>query len=75
MGASKEIGDFEKLPGVRLYKGDRARLEQWYPKAGYNKIIRRLVSEHLAKLDAKFEQRISARDLEAKPTLTPEDLT
>lgn len=59
----KEQGDFEKLPGVRLYSGDRARLESYYPQAGYNKVIRQLVRNHLSKLDAKFEQRVAAKSL------------
>lgn len=63
---TKEKGDFETLPPIRLYAGDKERLLAYYPKAGYNKAIRRIVHEHLAKLDAKFEQRAGARGLTMK---------
>lgn len=59
----KEQGDFERIPGIRLYRGDSARLNEYYPQAGYNRVIRQLVRQHLNKLDARFEQRISAKQL------------
>ena len=59
----REKGDFELIASIRLYKGDRAKLEEYYPQAGYNKAIRRLVRNHLARLDAKLEQRLSAKGL------------
>lgn len=69
----KEKGEFEKLPGVRLYLGDRDRLEAYYPKAGYNRVIRRLVRQHLDRMDAKFEQRAAAKELNGE-TITRGDL-
>lgn len=55
--------ELEKIPNLRLFKGDREKLESYYPKAGLNKIVRMIVRQHLTKLDAKFEQRIAARGL------------
>jgi hypothetical protein len=55
--------ELEKIPPLRFIKGDRARLESYYPTAGVTRIVRMLVHKHLAKLDAKFEQRIAARGL------------
>lgn len=45
-----------ELKTIRLFVGDTARLAAYYPKLGYNAVIRRLVSEHLKKLDAKFHE-------------------
>lgn len=74
MGTTKETGDFETLPGIRLYRGDRDALEEFYPKAGYNRIIRHLVHEHVLKMKAKFDQRAGARGLGAPITITDEEL-
>ena len=45
--------DFVKVT-IRLNAGDPERLGAYYPKLGYNAAIRKLVSEHLKRLDAKF---------------------
>ena len=42
---------------IRLYSGDAERLEEYYPKSGYNRVIRTLVRRHLRTLDANVAQR------------------
>lgn len=38
---------------IRLFEGDRERLEQYFPHIGYNAAIRQLVSKALRLLDEK----------------------
>lgn len=64
--AIREKGEFEKIAGTRLYKGDKDRIQSYYPKVGYNRVIRLIVNQHLNKLDAKLEQRLAAKEINFK---------
>lgn len=44
---------------VRFFEGDPERLEQFYPDAGYNAIIRLLVRKHLILLEEKLNRKLS----------------
>ena len=46
----KAKSDLEMV-AVRLYHGDRERLQRLFPVAGYNKAIRELVRKYLARVD------------------------
>ncbi len=54
---------------MRLFSGDTERLQAYYPKLGYNRVIRTLVAEHLKRLDAKFHESGASEhiDLEIDP--------
>jgi len=54
---------------LRLFSGDTERLQAYYPKLGYNRVIRTLVAEHLKRLDAKFHETGASEhiDLEIDP--------
>jgi hypothetical protein len=44
---------------LRLYQGDKDRLDEYYPQLGYNKIVRLIVRNHLQRLDKKVERALS----------------
>lgn len=41
----------DKIPAVRLYKGDKEKLTLMYPKIGYNKAIREIVRKHIKSIE------------------------
>ena len=43
---------------IRLFVGDKDRVQAYYPTAGHNEVIRKLVRKHLKMLDAEAEKRI-----------------
>lgn len=47
---------------VRLHAGDKDRLRAFYPKVGHTKVIRLLVSEHLKKLELKFQEKLNTSE-------------
>lgn len=61
--------DLEKIT-IRLHNGDKARLDEYHPQLGHNKVIRSLVRKYLKNLDAKLEER---RETDAG--LNPDELT
>ncbi len=40
---------------LRLYAGDKERLQTFYPRLGYNAAVRELVRRHIKALEAKLE--------------------
>ncbi len=42
---------------LRLYAGDKEKLQSFYPRLGYNAAIRELVRRHTRALDAKLEEK------------------
>lgn len=51
---------------VRLYAGHSAKLSSYYPKLGYNAVIRELVAQHLKQLDAKLAETGLDTNIEVK---------
>lgn len=73
MTRRKEDEDME-LVSVRLFKSDKARLQSYYPKAGYNRVIRTLVRKHIRALDEKFSRKIATEELfNEQPDTIPAD--
>jgi len=63
---SNESKPLEKIT-LRVFKGDIDRMSKYYPKVGYNRAIRTLISEHLKVLDEKvnqMEQELPPLDLD-----------
>lgn len=52
----------KELVTIRLFDGDKKRLEEYYPSVGYNRVIRTLVRKHIKSLDEKFSQRLSKEE-------------
>lgn len=57
----------EKI-SCRLFGGDRSTLQRFYPRAGYNQVIRALVHKHCRQLEENLNQEL------AKIKLTPTEL-
>jgi len=55
--------DFVKVT-IRLRRGDKERLAEYYPRKGYNGAIRELVALTLRKLD----ERTSRMEVDISPT-------
>ena len=53
--------DLEKVT-LRLFTGDKSRLEDYYPTVGYNAIVRKLVHAHLKKLDERVNLKQSEQE-------------
>jgi hypothetical protein len=51
---------------LRLYQSDVDALKIYYPSAGYNRIIRGLVSRHVRELDAAYEAKRKGEPLATK---------
>lgn len=62
---SQEPDKLEKIT-LRLYLGDIRTLSDFYPKTGYNRVIRALVRRHVRALKEKdsTESRISTVEIE-----------
>jgi hypothetical protein len=48
---------------MRFFEGDPERLEEFYPRAGYNKVIRALVHQHIRLLEEKASRKLSDSEL------------
>lgn len=55
------MNEFEKVT-LRLKRGDVAVLKEFYPNAGYNKVVRALVSRHVKRLQ-EAESRATSDQL------------
>jgi len=42
---------------LRLYAGDKERLQAFYPRLGYNAAVRELVRRHVKALEARLEEQ------------------
>jgi hypothetical protein len=54
----REKENLEKVT-VRLYIGDKEELNSFYPQLGYNKVVRKLITDHLKKLRERVNQKRS----------------
>ncbi len=50
--------DLEKVT-VRLHTEDKGDIDEFYPTLGHNKVIRKLVSNHLKQLREKLNEKRS----------------
>lgn len=62
--------DYEKVT-IRINKGDKEKLSSYYPRLGYNKVIRKLIEsfirsmdERVAKLSKENEIKIEEKEVE-----------
>ena len=67
----REKENLEKVT-IRLHKGDKDEIDDFYPRLGHNKIIRKLVSDHLKKLRANVDDKRNQTD---EPASDPIDIT
>lgn len=49
--------DLEKVT-VRLNRGDKNKIETFFPEVGYNRIVRALVSDFIKKVEEKAQRTI-----------------
>ena len=42
---------------IRLFKGDKARLDDLFPQAGHNRVIRELVRRTIRQIEERASQR------------------
>jgi hypothetical protein len=48
----KREGDLEKI-SIRIFRGDKERLDEEYPALGHNKVIRHIIRRHIKGLDER----------------------
>lgn len=53
-------GDKEKIT-IRLYSGDRERIQRFFPGLPYQQALREIVKAHLDKIQARYEKDIAER--------------
>jgi hypothetical protein len=58
---ARQKQDLEKVT-IRLHEGDKDILEKYYPRSGYNPVIRQLVRRHIKQLEEKFNTTRSQAD-------------
>ncbi len=64
MAKNSERDNVEKeVVTLRLYKGDKEILNEFYPRAGYNRVVRILVRKHIRALQEKLSRKLPPEDL------------
>ena len=59
-----KVNEKLEIVTMRLFEGDKKKLDEFYPDVGYNQIVRTLVRRHIKRLEEKLSHKLPKEELD-----------